>query len=78
MSMTSICFSTVSILPLSFLLTRDYVMTYFSVVSLLVDDLVKVLLSLLSTATVGEGKSNLLPFLPVVLAEGISANSGTG
>ena len=75
MSMTSMCFSTVSILPLSFLLTGDFVMTFFSSFSFLVDDLVKGLLSLVSTAAVGEGKSNFLPFLLMVLDEGIYANS---
>jgi hypothetical protein len=78
MSMNSICFSTTSILPLSFLLTGASVMTSFSTVSFLVDDLVKGLLDLTSTAVAGEGKSNLLPFLPVALANGISANSRAG
>jgi hypothetical protein len=62
------------ILPLD----RSFCYDLFSTVSFLVDDLVKGLLALVSTATVGEGKSNFLPFFPVVLAEGISANSGVG
>jgi hypothetical protein len=78
MSMTSTCFSTISILPLSFLLTGAYFMTSCSTVSFLDDDLMKILLDLVSTTAVGEGKSNFLPFFPVVLAEGISANSGVG
>jgi len=78
MSMTSKCFSTVSIFPLSFLLTRASVMNSILVVSFLVDDLMKGLLALASTATVGEGKSNFLPLFIVVLAEGISVNFGVG
>jgi hypothetical protein len=74
--MTSTCFSIVSILPLSFLLIRASVMTSFSTVSFLADDLVKGLLVLVSTAAVGEGKCNLLLFFHVALADGISANSG--
>jgi hypothetical protein len=62
MSMTSICFSVVQILPLSFLLTGASIMTSCSTFSFLVDDLVKGILSLFSSATVGEGKSNFLLF----------------
>jgi hypothetical protein len=51
-------------------------MTSCSTVSFLANDLVKGLLVWVSTAIVSEGKSNLVPFLPLVLAEGISANSG--
>jgi hypothetical protein len=76
--MTSTYFSTFSILPLSFLLTGASVMTYYSMFSFLDNDLVKGLLDLVSTIVVGEGKSNLLPFFPVLLDEGISANSGAG
>jgi hypothetical protein len=78
MSMTSICFSTVSIFPFSFLLKGSFVMTYFSIVSFLDDDLVKGLLALILIAIASEGKSNLLPFFPVALADGIYANSGDG
>jgi hypothetical protein len=78
MSMNSTCFSTVSILPLSFLLTEASIMTSFSTVSFLVDDLVKGLLALISTAIAGEGKSNFLPFLPMALVDGISASFGAG
>jgi hypothetical protein len=78
MSMTSICFSTTSTLPLPFLLMGASVISSFSTPSFLVDDLVKGLLALASTTVVGEGKSNLLPFVPVALADGISANSRVG
>jgi hypothetical protein len=78
MSMILTCFSTFSILPLSFLLIGASAMTSCSIVSFLADDLVKGLLSLVSIAAVGEGKSNFLPFLPMVLAEGISSSSGAG
>jgi hypothetical protein len=54
------------------------IMSYFSTLSFFVDDLVKHLLALVSTATDGDGKNNLLPFVPVALADGISANSGAG
>jgi hypothetical protein len=72
------CFSTTSTLPLPFLLMGAYVMSSFSTLSFLVDDLVKGLLTLVSTATDGDGKSNLLPFVPADLTDGISANSRVG
>jgi hypothetical protein len=53
-------------------------MTYISSSSLWDDDPVKGLLTLVSTATLGEGKCNFLPFLVVVLAEGTSSSSGAG
>jgi hypothetical protein len=53
-------------------------MSSFSTLSFLDDDLVKGLLDLGSIVVAGEGKSNLLPFFPVSLADGISANSGVG
>jgi hypothetical protein len=53
-------------------------MTSCSAVSFLVDDLVKGLLALVSTAVVGEGKSKFLPFFPMVLAEGIYSSSRAG
>ena len=78
MSMISTCFSTFSILPLSFLLIGASATTSCSKVSFLADDLVKGLLALVSTAAVGEGKSNFLPILSMVLAEGIFSSSGAG
>jgi hypothetical protein len=76
MSMTSIYFSTNSNLPLPFLLMGASIMSSFSTPSFLDDDLVKVLLDLVSTTLVGEGKSNLLPLVPLALADGSSANFG--
>ena len=78
MSMTSICFSTTSTLPLPFLLIEAYGMTSFSTLSFLTNDLVKGLLALASTAVAGEGKSNLLPFVHVALADGSFVISGAG
>jgi hypothetical protein len=78
MSMTSICFSTASTLPLPFLLMGDDVMSYFSTLSFLDDALVKGLLALASTVVAGEGKSNLLPFVAVALFDGVYVNYRAG
>jgi hypothetical protein len=78
MSMISICFSIVSTLPLSFFLTEDFVMTSCSSFSFLDYDLVKGLLALVSIVAEGEGKSNFLLLLLVVLAEVTSSNYGFG
>jgi len=78
MSITSMCFSIASTLPLPFLLMGNSILFSFSTISLFVDDLVNGLLDLVSTATDGDKKSNLLPFVPMALDDGISANSGAG
>jgi hypothetical protein len=62
------------ILPLNISLCYDLLFNSF----LLGYDLVKGLLALVSTTTIGEGKSNFLPFFSVVLAKGTSSNSGVG
>jgi hypothetical protein len=49
-----------------------------STVSFWADDLVKGLLSLVSTTIVGEGKSKFIPFFTVVLSEGTSSSFGAG
>jgi hypothetical protein len=64
-SITSMCFSIASTLPLPFFLTGAYIMSSFSTLSFFVDDLVKGLLALVSTAIDGDGKSNILPIVPV-------------
>jgi hypothetical protein len=78
MSMISTSFSTFSPLPLSFFLTRSFVMASCSTVSFWANDLVKSLLALVSTTIVVEGKCNFIPFFTVVLAEGTSSSSGAG
>jgi hypothetical protein len=50
----------------------------FSILSFFADVLVKGLLTLALTAIDGEGKSNLFPFGPVALVDGVSADSGAG
>jgi hypothetical protein len=50
----------------------------FSILSFFADDLVKFLLTLVSTTRDGDEKSNLLPFVLVALADGIYANSRAG
>jgi hypothetical protein len=63
------------VLPLDRILCYD---PSCSAISFLVDDLVKGLLDLVSTAAVDEGKSNFLSFLHVVLAQGISSSYRAG
>jgi len=50
----------------------------FTIFSFFVDDLVKGLLSLALSATYGKEKSNLLPFEPVALVDGVSNDFGAG
>jgi hypothetical protein len=66
-------------LPISFLGTEVLGMNFASTTSLLVDDLVKGLLTLVLVVGLGEGKCNFLSLLDVVLVnEWISSNSGAG
>jgi hypothetical protein len=77
--MTSIGFSIVSLLLLTFFETESLGMTYVSTASLWYNDLVKCLLNIVLVAATGEGKCNFLPFLAVVLVdEGTSSSSGVG
>ena len=78
MSITSMCSSIGKFLPLPFLLMGASTMSYFSILSFFVDDLVKGLLTLALTAIDGEGKSNLLPFGPVALVDGVFSDSRDG
>jgi hypothetical protein len=50
----------------------------FSTLSFFVDDLVKGLLDLASIVVASKGKSNLLPFVPVALVDGVSTIKGAG
>jgi hypothetical protein len=78
MSITSMCSSIGTVLPLPFLLIGVSNVSSFTMLSCFVDDLVKGLLALALSATDGEEKSNLLPFEPVALVDGVSTDFGAG